>query len=149
MATGGVASVPTPGAVSNRHTSPLVPSYGPPVLLVVMNREPLTGSSAPFWARKPAGWPGTRCQVLPPLVERYAVSPRSATPTSMVWVALPDEPVRGSKTTQVTPGSWLRYPFGSPGSSAQSPGLGKLVTFWKVAPALVLRHRPLPFGAPR
>ncbi|HEX2300401.1 MAG TPA: hypothetical protein VHH34_18125 [Pseudonocardiaceae bacterium] len=39
--------------------------------------------------------------------------------------------------------------MGSLGSCAQLPGLGKAVTFAQVAPKSVLRHSPLPSGAPR
>src|SRR6266508_303187 len=67
----------------------------------------------------------------------------------MVCVALPAEPVRLSNVTHTTPGLCDRYWFGSFGSCDQVPGFGKLVTFAQVTPKSVLRHRPLPSGAPK
>src|SRR5262252_5299718 len=65
----------------------------------------------------------------------------------MVWVALPEVPLRLSNVIQMTP--WLSPRYGSPACCTYVPGLGKLVTLDHVAPKSVLRHRPLPLGVPR
>src|SRR5215468_10972999 len=65
----------------------------------------------------------------------------------MVWVVLPAVLLRLSNVIQMTP--WLSPRYGSPACCTYVPGLGKEVTFDQVAPKSVLRHRPLPLGAPR
>src|SRR5688572_5706294 len=76
---GGVMSVQVPVESWYRHTPPVPPSYGPPLSLVAMYSAP--PATSPWWANAPLGCPATRSHVDPPLVERYTVFCRSATPT--------------------------------------------------------------------
>src|SRR5690348_5877129 len=65
----------------------------------------------------------------------------------MVCVAVPDVPLRLSNVTHTTP--WLSAVYSLLGSCTQLPVLGKLVTGDQVTPESVLRHMPLPLGAPK
>ena len=98
----GLIRVHAPVVVLSFQTSPLVPSNGPAPLLKLMTSWPFT--STPCWGRKPTGWPGTAAHVAPPSVLRQMLGPVFvATPTKMVRLGWPREPLVGSNACQTMP----------------------------------------------